>query len=721
MKKALSLVLVLVMVVLMLPFASSVTSSAETVTPAVEIDESKYRNLYTADFSKIKSDEELNAAKIYSVTSDGSPEASPIEYTENGMVFTPGNNKSLNFGGVLFNGASDYVIDLTYSYLGNTNLNFQFGSTTAAPASPTSFISNAAKRHKYVILNPLTTFYADSGWFLPDSSFVVKSPKGDKLSSYNPTAFNAIASGADVRIRIFVQANIAFRAIINVGDEEIYFAEYQSALNDLTRGSFFVISAPAVENADNKILIKNIAISDSTENLVELDENKYSPVYSVDFSKIDSEKELNDAGWYSVIKEGTTEKYPIQYTDDGLLYTFGDNKILSAGNIGLRTDRNCVLDFTVSFADSSLNIYDMRFNSTDPTEFSPDVDKRQKIRIRGSFSAEFGWYYKNAEYTEHTGHDSLSALDPEAYELTRTDDVRFRIFSLSGKARYVVINIGDKEFYEYDPKSSLTIEDNACFILSTVLGEGAGDKLLIKKFAVYEYGDNVSAAAEKACISVDGVNRYVVAGTTVDTANFASDILCVKAGDAYSANTELTAVAGNVYDIIRYNGLKAIGAELRLASNPGIRFKTAFADKDFDMITALLVSDSVTDVKIGTLVTIDTYLAGADAFTAEALAAYGETLGKNIYMDIVADVMTLTDATFAGSVIGVKDFERGYVAKAYVTITFADESTVTIYTNTIEAVSVKSLAENIVEANYAGYTADAEKAALDYLATYTAS
>ena len=135
----------------------------------------------------------------------------------------------------------------------------------------------------------------------------------------------------------------------------------------------------------------------------------------------------------------------------------------------------------------------------------------------------------------------------------------------------------------------------------------------------------------------------------------------------------------------------------------------------------LVNANAVVDVKMGTLVTVDTYLAEAGALTVEALEAYGASVGKTVYMDITADAANLyAENTFAGSVIGVKAYDRNYVAASYVTLTFSNGTTVTLYSAATTA-SVVELAKAIVEADYAGYTTDAEKTALDFLAAYTAA
>ena len=192
-----------------------------------------------------------------------------------------------------------------------------------------------------------------------------------------------------------------------------------------------------------------------------------------------------------------------------------------------------------------------------------------------------------------------------------------------------------------------------------------------------------------------------------------------KSGGEYAAANSLTAEAGNVYAVVAKSDiaamkLNAAGTDLRLASNPGIRFKSGFVAADFALVSDLTDKGAVIKVDMGTLITVKAFRDQVDEFTAEKL----EALEGNTYMNVVADGNALyTETSFAGSVIGVKDLTRDYIAVGYVTVTFADNTSITVYTAE-QTASVVGFANAIVEAdepNFDGYT-EAEVEALRYIA-----
>ena len=239
-----------------------------------------------------------------------------------------------------------------------------------------------------------------------------------------------------------------------------------------------------------------------------------------------------------------------------------------------------------------------------------------------------------------------------------------------------------------------------------------------------DWGDKAENATivdnkAQAYVYTNGTCEVVEAGSTVEVP---ANAIAVKTTAGYVAADDFVAEAGKGYEIVTSDDVaamvvKAGKADLRLAQNPGVRFKTNFYSYDYDTLIDLSAA-GIVSVKIGTLVTTDAYRAEVDEFTAAKLATYGETVNKTVYMDIVADATDLyADNTFAGSVIGVKAYDRVYVAVGYVTVTYADSTSATLYTGETTA-SVLGFANAIVEAetpNYDGYSA-AEVEALKYLA-----
>lgn len=269
-------------------------------------------------------------------------------------------------------------------------------------------------------------------------------------------------------------------------------------------------------------------------------------------------------------------------------------------------------------------------------------------------------------------------------------------------------------------------------------GSGVGDGAIfaIKSIRVtagtnYDalvWGDNAENATivdnqAQAYVYVNDVLTEVAAGTTVVIADYAEDAVAVMTADGAKAAADFVAEAGKGYEIITKADIADFavgkgGTDLRLGSNPGIRFKTSFARRHWGAYAELLANGVITEFKMGTLITVKGYRDAVDEFTAEKLAAYGESVGKNVYMDVVADASELYSLTsFAGSVIGVKDLTREYVAVGYITVTYADGTSNTFYSGE-QTASVVGFANAIVEAdepNFDGYT-EAEVEALKYIA-----
>ena len=118
MKRTLSLILAVVMVAIMVPFAAIATSAADESANLVELDESKYSPIYSVDFTTLTSPTEL-ADKGWSVGTEQDLSFDPTFDNETVFAITTEGLK-YHFGkyyfalnAVEFNATDDYVVEFT--------------------------------------------------------------------------------------------------------------------------------------------------------------------------------------------------------------------------------------------------------------------------------------------------------------------------------------------------------------------------------------------------------------------------------------------------------------------------------------------------------------------------------------------------------------------------------------------------------------------------------
>ncbi|MBO5416404.1 MAG: hypothetical protein J6A83_07230 [Clostridia bacterium] len=270
----------------------------------------------------------------------------------------------------------------------------------------------------------------------------------------------------------------------------------------------------------------------------------------------------------------------------------------------------------------------------------------------------------------------------------------------------------------------------------------SNDKFGLKSVTIYDApiynatvsGAEMAAPAGKAVVKVAG-EATVINASAFTVADYLADAVAVKDnGVAIATDATFTPTAGKVYslmnvaEIAEYVKNQDITSDtsLRLASNPGIRYTSAFEDS---LIMDLLnKTDAITRIEMGTLITVEDHkTAMGKDMTIENLEAYQaakrEATGNAdyvAYLTVTGEVSNLyTESVFRGSVIGVQSFTKNYVAVGYVTIEFGDTATFTLYSDEATA-SVKTLAAAIVaDAEAMATYSENEQAALNYLATYT--
>ena len=130
--------------------------------------------------------------------------------------------------------------------------------------------------------------------------------------------------------------------------------------------------------------------------------------------------------------------------------------------------------------------------------------------------------------------------------------------------------------------------------------------------------------------------------------------------------------ATNVEDIVAATTLTA-GATSYNPVAQGIRFTTAIDADDFQTLVDLYDAEKVDRIEVGTLITTEAWADAAGAVTFAALdTAVGES-GKTAYVAVMATIGDFYDGNvFAGS-IGNAKAERTYVAVGFAKVTIGEE------------------------------------------------
>ncbi len=176
-----------------------------------------------------------------------------------------------------------------------------------------------------------------------------------------------------------------------------------------------------------------------------------------------------------------------------------------------------------------------------------------------------------------------------------------------------------------------------------------------------------------------------------------------------SATDYVTVEAG--LEITMYSvDLGTTAASIRPEDPAGIRWTTTIAKSSVDLINSLLAEGTLKKVESGTIITPKSYADKAGGCTMEKLA----TLNSNYpYLTATATwgkwyAQDNESVTIAGSLVKLRNTETAahygmdYTARAFVTLTMADGSAVTIYAAQSEAETVANaaaLAQAAVAAN----------------------
>lgn len=203
--------------------------------------------------------------------------------------------------------------------------------------------------------------------------------------------------------------------------------------------------------------------------------------------------------------------------------------------------------------------------------------------------------------------------------------------------------------------------------------------------------DNIRVyESPKLNVNVNGEEIKVSEGSFVYLSNYVSEgsvFLYAKVqpaeGDAYFTTADRVEPSEGMQVTIYEIGFsmdKKVDA--RRGAPLGLRFTSKIS---VDGYNALVASEDVTDIKLGTIITPKLQVVGSGDFDLEVLT---ENYGEKAYIDVPATPgewynATSVSYTFAGSIANIKTnhYNTEFTAISYITLTLSDEQVVTVYSD----------------------------------------
>ena len=211
-------------------------------------------------------------------------------------------------------------------------------------------------------------------------------------------------------------------------------------------------------------------------------------------------------------------------------------------------------------------------------------------------------------------------------------------------------------------------------------------------------GVEVLSAPSEPTVTVDGKDVTVENGkVTLGDAEYGyfANGKMYKPGTEVEVTEDMAFTSVNTLSVARQNG-----AGIRYQGTAGIRFQATVASDNM----AAVSSDAITE---GMLITAKDIYEAHDS-VLDLTSAYTTINVKN------SGWYNGTEGTFCASVCNIveSNYIRNFVAKAYVTITYTDGTSTTVYSNVPEARSISYVASAVKNAGYPGI-ADEFKSVID--------
>ncbi|MFQ9515981.1 MAG: discoidin domain-containing protein [Eubacterium sp.] len=208
-------------------------------------------------------------------------------------------------------------------------------------------------------------------------------------------------------------------------------------------------------------------------------------------------------------------------------------------------------------------------------------------------------------------------------------------------------------------------------------------------YSFYEMG-----VWESCKVSVDGEDEYVKPGSTYILGNakygYYSEGKMYPSGYEYTVDKDVSFTSVNELSVSIKNA-----AAIKTSAPTGLRFKATVQSDNMDAVAA---QDAVTEGIL--LTTEDIYDQNGQMLKLES--DYTKLIMSNSGWFKETEESEI--GTYCGSVVNIyeSNYERTFIARAYVTVTYADGSTENIYSDGITSRTVKYVAEQVIANGYVG-------------------
>ena len=209
-------------------------------------------------------------------------------------------------------------------------------------------------------------------------------------------------------------------------------------------------------------------------------------------------------------------------------------------------------------------------------------------------------------------------------------------------------------------------------------------------YSFYEMGVWESQPEETYNVSVDGNTTAVVAGIKYKLGDakygYYSD------GKMYPAGYEFTVNADVSFTAVKELKVSVTeGAGIKMTTPTGLRFRAIITSDNMKAVEeqGLLTNPDEAVIKAGMLITTNDLYGGNDS-ELSLTSTYDK-------FNIVNSGWFGTVGTYCGAIvnIGEENYTRRFIARAYVTVTYVDGTSVTIYSGMTGARSIKEVAEMV--------------------------
>ena len=258
-KKILSLILTLVMVVLMIPFSAFAGGAAATqaAESPVELDDTAYNTLYSIDFRKITNISDLSAAGWVLTADQGvTANANTFKYSANGLSYATQKNVNFTCGAVPFNTTDNFVVDYTFQIADSPRVVYMHFNATDTNV----YAGTGSNSERWIFRGTDGVMAWDSSKFY-DVTYTncLSSGSTGNLKEVSEAAATAVLTDkVDLRIRIFVIRGESKYAVIDVPNVGQYYV--LDAANKVVDGSYFSFTSCDNYTDARRLLLKDFSI-----------------------------------------------------------------------------------------------------------------------------------------------------------------------------------------------------------------------------------------------------------------------------------------------------------------------------------------------------------------------------------------------------------------------------------------------------------------------------